>query len=405
MINLAIKNFAKFNLYFVFITLPIYYFARDFFPLSSSIYLIALLTSCLSCFLLNAQKDFYNRNIFFVIESLIFLNIILFFYVIAFFEEALLIFLAVMYLSRSLFISTQDIATHAPIVMIFSGLVGSIGIMLGLFELFFADTNYFYQATSFDYPYTDGIDQTILINGLFPSANGSAYCIGASLAFINFQKVFPGFTKKLIFLLLIVCLAATKTKFAVLFFMILLAIYCFSVFKNVYLYAILLCLGICYIFLSHIVLAPSGSYILPSVHFRELLFSIGEIDFVLGNYGIHKIYSFQAIGSHLFLPFGLDNFEEIYGSRPHFMLGSLIISGGISIALLISFYIFFILKRNFSYIVTGIRKNKIFISILFAFLVETINWNFANNFYFWGVLFGLFIVNIEKEHVIKKISI
>lgn len=405
MLNLILKKLIKINLCLVVTTLPIYFFARDLFPAASYLYLFFLLTACLFCFSLNAKNELRERNTFFLIESLIFLNILIFLYAIDFFEQALVIFLLVIYLSRSLFLSTQEIASHAPNIMTISGLIGSIGIMLGLFELFFTKTSYFYQMTGFDYPYSDGINQTILINGFFPSANGSAYCIGAGLAFINMQKIFQGPAKRLICLLFIACLAATKAKFAILFFVTLLMVYCFKKHKKIYLYGILLSLGACYTFFSHIILAPSGSYILPSMHFRELLFSIGNLDFILGNYGIHKIYSFEIISSNLFLPFGLESFEQIYGGRPHFMLGSLIISGGISIALLISIYIFLILKRNIHHLSTDITKDIIFISILFSFLIETINWNFANNFYFWGVLFGLFTINVRKNFDMKKVSI
>ena len=405
MSNLIIKNLAKINLYLIFMALPIYYFSRDFLPLASYIFIFLLLSACLICFYINVQKDILGLNIFFVMECLIFLNVLVFFYFINYFEQALIISLSVMYVSRSLFISNTEISSHAPNIVIVSGLIGSLGIMLGLYELLFTETNFFYQTTNFDYPYSDGMNQTILINGFFPSANGSAYCIGASLAFINMQKIFHGYAKKLIYSFLIFCLVVTKTKFAALVFAALLVIYCFKKSSEIRLYVMLLCLAASYIFFSHIVLAPSGTYILPSVHFRELLFSIGDLDFILGNYGIHKIFSFQAISSNLFFPFGLESFEKIYEGRPHFMLGNLIISGGISIALIITAYIVLILIRNFSKIPSSIRRNKIYLSVLFSFLVETINWNFANNFYFWGILFGLFIINIEKEEEVKKISI
>ena len=44
----------------------------------------------------------------------------------------------------------------------------------------------------FDYPYSDGLGETTLINGFFASANGSAYALGAGLAFTKFQNLVNG---------------------------------------------------------------------------------------------------------------------------------------------------------------------------------------------------------------------
>ena len=166
--------------------------------------------------------------------------------------------------------------------------------------------------------------------------------------------------------------------------------YCFY-FKNYSkktLGILLLGLSFSYIFLSHIIIATSGSYDYPSIHFREILFSIKEIDFILGNYGIYKLYSLEAAQDSLFIPLGLSNFELIYGSRPHFMIGSLIVYGGVSIAIFTTSYLYIFLKESINNLISRVNENTIYFSILFAFLIETVNWDFSNNFYFWAVIFS-----------------
>ncbi len=161
----------------------------------------------------------------------------------------------------------------------------------------------------------------------------------------------------------------------------------------------LLILGSCYIFLSHIIVAFEGSYDYPSVHFRKILLSIEELNLVLGNYGLYKLYSFEAFKGNLLIPLGLENFEILYGARPHFMIGSLIIYGGVTIAILIIFYIYFLLKDNIKNLFNNIDTNIIYFCVLFAFLIETINWDFGNNFYFWSVIFSTHSVLIKKSNL------
>ena len=96
----------------------------------------------------------------------------------------------------------------------------------------------------------------------------------------------------------------------------------------------------------------------------------------------------EAIKNSLLIPLGLSNFELIYGARPHFMLGSLVVYGGFSIAIFTISYLYIFLKESIDNLLSGINENIIFFSILFAFLVETVNWDFSNNFYFWAVIFS-----------------
>ena len=79
------------------------------------------------------------------------------------------------------------------------------------------------------------------------------------------------------------------------------------------------------------------------------------------------------------------------------MLGGLIVSGGLGIASLVSLYVFFIFQANGRQFLDGIKDNKIYLIVLFAFMVETVNWNFSNSFYFWSLIFGVTAVNKISE--------
>ena len=79
------------------------------------------------------------------------------------------------------------------------------------------------------------------------------------------------------------------------------------------------------------------------------------------------------------------------------MLGGLIVTGGLGVASLVSLYVFFIFKANGRQFLDGIKDNKIYLIVLFAFMVETVNWNFSNSFYFWSLIFGVTAVNKISE--------
>ena len=261
---------------------------------------------------------------------------------------------------------------------------------------------------AFDYPYSDGLSETILLNGFFSSANGSAYCICVGIAFTQYQNLINRNLKNILYVFLVLALLLTKAKFAFLYFVTILGIYLLKNFSKRYLILYLCSLGLLYIFLSHIMVAISGSYDYPSLHFRKLLFSLGPIDFILGNYGMFKVFVLEAISSNIFFPIGLSQFEEIYNGRPHFMIGNLIISGGISLAILVTAYLLIFIKNNFKDFEKLTNHHYLYIGAFFCFLIESINWNFGNNIYFWMVIFSLSYVHkveIKKSNKINLESV
>tara|TARA_B000000475_G_scaffold229529_1_gene194676 strand:- start:222 stop:1430 length:1209 start_codon:yes stop_codon:yes gene_type:complete len=388
MIEICLRKIVDSLAYIILFSFPLYYALRDYYPISHKTFALIVTLTFACCFILNIMensKKLYNSLI---LEILILCNIAVLFVFFSYSDRALILLLLTLIIAKSIFLSRSNHFFHAANAIIISSLVGSIGVILGLLEVFLSDTNILYQVMDFDYPYSNGTSPTILINGFFASANGSAYCIGAGLAFVKYQTIFQSFSKKIIYFLLITSLVITKAKFAFLIIAALLIVFILKNYSKRTLVILLLGLGFSYIFLSHIIIATSGTYNYPSIHFREILFSIKKIDFILGNYGIYKLYSLEAIKNSLLIPLGLSNFELIYGARPHFMLGSLVVYGGFSIAIFTISYLYIFLKESIDNLLSGINENIIFFSILFAFLVETVNWDFSNNFYFWAVIFS-----------------
>ena len=397
---MAIQENSKLQNFLAFIViggLPFYYFLREFVVISSSVY-----AGFLGLLFIVSLKQILGGRVklrllvkkFFLLEIIMMLNIILVCLYLGHIERSLVLLFVTLFISKSLFISkTKHDFEIASNIITCSAFFAAIGVMLGLAESMVGNSKFFIQIMRFDYPYSDGLEETKLINGFFASANGSAYCLGAGLAFIKFQNLFKGGLQKFLCLFLITALFITKAKFA---FLIAAAYIGFTLLnklpKNLLLIYLLM-LGVSYLFLSHIIIAVSGTYDYPSLHFRERLFSIGSIDFILGNYGAFKLYALEAISFNNLMPIGLDTFEKIYSGRPHFMIGALIISGGIGSAILVLSYIYLILKDCWKEILIAINKNQVYITILLCFTLETMNWNFTNSFYFGAVIMGVKSIN------------
>jgi len=387
--------------YIVIGGLPLYYFLREPIFLSSVIYagLLGLL------FLVSLNQILGNKDSptsvakkFFILEILMILDILFIFLYLGHIERSLALLFLTLYISKGLFtLKTQHNFETASNIITCSAFIASIGIIFGLFELMFGSSYFFIQKMGFDYPYSNGLEETMLVNGFFASANSSAYAIGAGLAFIKFQNLVKDRLKGMLYFFFIIALIITKAKFV---FLIAATYFGFTLCKKMsikFLMLYLLLLGMSYLFLSHIMIALSGSYDYPSLHFREKLFSIGSIDFILGNYGMFKLYSLEAISSNIFLPGGLLSFVNTYEGRPHFMLGGLIISGGMSTAVLVYSYIYFLLKGSWNEVLIGIKDHQLYLTIMFCFIIETFNWNFTNNFYFWAMIMGLASINKYKN--------
>ena len=387
--------------YMVIGGLPFYYFLREHIAVSINVYAGLLGLLFLTSLYQNLISNFNGiprTYKFLALEVAIIMDLIFVFLYLGHLERSLALMFVTLYISKSLFISLSHYRfVTAANIIVCSSFVAGVGVIFGIFEYALADTNLFTQKMGFDYPYSNGLEETTLINGFFASANGSAYSLGAGLAFIKFQNILKGIFRRALYLFFITALFITKAKFA---FLIATAYLGFALLHRLpknYLVIYLLILGASYLFLSHIMIAVPGTYDYPSLHFRERLLSVGSIDFILGNYGAFKLYALEAILLNNFMPMGLNTFVEIYSGRPHFMIGALIISGGIGSAILVLSYIYLILKYSWREIFTGLNKNQVYLTILFCFAVETINWNFTNSFYFWAIIMGLESINKYKD--------
>lgn len=388
-----IPRLNKLLIYLVIAGLPFYYFFREYGSLASLIYSIALILLFFKSFFSECQRYWNKKNIFqidFILEILIIFNIFLVTVYLNLFDRNLILLFVILLIAKNLSrFEFKDNLMASSNALTLSALIGAIGVIAGYIESIFYKTQIFNQVMDFDYPYSDGLSATTLLNGFFASANGSAYCICAGLAFSQYQNLIKGNLKNILCLFLGLTLLLTKAKFAFLYSFMILGMYLLKNFSKKYVILFICTLGLSYIFLSHIMIALSGSYDYPSLHFRKLLFSLGPIDFILGNYGMFKVFALEAIISNTFFPIGLSQFEEIYNGRPHFMFGNLIISGGMSLAILITTYLLIFIKNNAKDFVKLLNHHYLYVASFFCFLIESINWSFGNSIYFWMVVFSL----------------
>lgn len=382
----------KYFIYLVIAGLPLYYFFRQESDTVSLVYSALLVILFSISFIKSFPKYFTNvklNKIDLFLEFLIICNIFFAIVILDLWDNNLILLFVFLFIAKYITSSSNDYFEVGANALTLSALIASIGVAAGYFEEIFLESHIFNQVMDFDYPYSDGLNKTILLNGFFPSANGSAYCICAGLAFTHYQNLIKeGKFKNILYFFLGLALLLTKAKIAVLFSFSILGIYFLKNQRSLMIIYFFL-LIISYIFLSHIIVAINGTYDYPSIHFREILFSIGSVDFILGNYGMYKIYSIDAMSSNFFFPIGISEFDKVYSGRPHFMFGYLMIAGGVSMAILIALYLIFYLSHNFKKARDLIENNFLYLGAIICFIVETVNWSFANNIFFWMTIMGL----------------
>ena len=403
------QRLNKLLIYLVISGMPFYYFFREYGPFASLIYSIPLILLFFISLFNEFKRSFtkkYTFHIDLILEILIIFNIFFAIIYLNLWDRNLMLLFVILLIAKNLSkLEFEDNFITSANALMLSALMSAIGVIAGYIENLFYESHIFNQVMAFDYPYSDGLGETILLNGFFSSANGSAYCICVGLAFSQYQNLIKGNLKNMLCGFLVLTLILTKAKIAFLYCFTILGICLLKNFSKRYLVLYLCLLGIFYIFLSHIMIAINGSYDYPSVHFRKLLFSLGPIDFILGNYGMFKVFAIEAISSNIFFPMGLNQFEEIYNGRPHFMFGNLVISGGISLAILVTTYLLMFIKNNFKDFAKLTNNHYLYIGAFFCFLVESINWNFGNNIYFWMIIFSLSSIHDVEIKKSNKINL
>ncbi|HIC77284.1 MAG TPA: hypothetical protein EYO89_05385 [Candidatus Dadabacteria bacterium] len=241
------------------------------------------------------------------------------------------------------------------------------------------------------YPY---IDQRVSFSGFEYIYNFSAYIIIVAQSFLFLStSVFMKNLRTVLTVLFLLALLVTGAKIVVLFISLVVCNYFIKdkIKKNL-LNIILIAL---YLFASHIVIAFHDSYELGSVHYRELLFSIGDIDFILGSYGYLKAAYFIELKNNFFLPVDLREFQQTLGpvSDPHFLIYTLIYLGGFPLALSVLVFLGKGIYKNFRIIQE--RYPNYYFCGLISIITETFVWDSINSLFFWVII--LYAITISKN--------
>jgi hypothetical protein len=269
------------------------------------------------------------------------------------------------------------------------GLIHCFGIMMGLIEINFFNTNFF-SNTLPNTPYSGDAKKSI--SGFLFGYNQAAYFLVCSLALIKFQNIFSYKYKIFIQGLFLSSLIITGSRAALMYILLVgILLLFFQKNKKVAL-GFIIVLSLFYMFLTNIIFAPHNSYIVGSHHYRYLLFSTHGYDLVLGAYGHYKIQALETIFNNGFFPYGIKNFESEYGFAPHNMITGNLLAGGYLYAISILFIMVLLLKDFIIIYFSGI--NPLTASGIILFFVESINWDFSHAMYFWLVLF---LIPLFKE--------
>tara|TARA_B100001013_G_C24600923_1_gene438829 strand:+ start:160 stop:1416 length:1257 start_codon:yes stop_codon:yes gene_type:complete len=289
----------------------------------------------------------------------------------------------------------NDLNNFIANLMICSGVFMSIGVLIGLFEYLFLSSNLFYHMFevegSGDYPY---IDQRVIFSGFEYHNNFSAYIVVVAQSFLYLStSVFMKNLRMILTGLFLLALLVLGAKIVVLFISLVICNYFIKdkIKKNL---LNIVLIGL-YLFASHILIAFHDSYELGSVHYRELLFSIGDIDFILGSYGYLKAAYFIELRNNFFLPIDLREFQQTLGSisDPHFLIYTLIYLGGFPLAVSVLVFLVKGIYKNFRIIQE--RYPNYYFCGLISIITETFVWDATNSLFFWVII--LYALTISKN--------
>jgi hypothetical protein len=276
-------------------------------------------------------------------------------------------------------------------LIIYSGVFMSFGVLMGLFESVFLSSKLFYHVSN-GYPYF--LSQKHIYSGFGFNQNYSAYIIIVALSFL-FSSEF-NVSRKLrnyLALLFILALLITGARIVFLFFSLIAVNYFFK--KSVNKCLISLIFIVLYLLFTHIIVGLHGNYELGSSHYRELLFSIGNIDFILGNYGYMKLAYFAELRENLFFPVNLKEVTQSIGADPHSLFYSLIILGGPPLLLSIVVFLTLGILKNLTFIEQN--YSKFYYCGLISIITETLVWDATNSIFFWFII--IYAITISKDAV------
>lgn len=261
------------------------------------------------------------------------------------------------------------------------GLVNSLGIILGLIEINFFNSNFFSKIL-YDTPYSSY--QKHSVSGFLYNYNQAAYFLICSIALIKFQNIFSRKYEISILVLFLISLIITGSRVSLMYVLLLAILFLFFKKNRNLALGLIIALSFFYVFLTNIIIVGGNSYSIGSHHYRELLFSSLGYDFVLGTYGYFKTQAFEVIVINAFVPYGIQNFIDEYGFMPHSMMLGNFLGGGFFFAALILLIISKLLKDIDALYRSG--TNFYFISGIILYLAESANWDFSHAMYFWILL-------------------
>jgi hypothetical protein len=289
----------------------------------------------------------------------------------------------------------RDLINLVTKLVIYSGVFMSVGVLTGLFESMFLSSNLFYHIAE-DYPSIS--DQKYIYSGFGFNHNYSAHIIiiALSFLFLSESNISRKVRNYLIFLFAL-ALLITGSRIVFLFFSLIACNYFYKKRTNKYLISALLIT--LYLLFTHILIGLHGNYELGSSHYRELLFSIGNIDFILGNYGYMKMAYFLELKENLFFPVNLTEISLSLAADPHSLIYSLIILGGLPMALSVVVFLALGIFNNLSFIEQN--YSKVYYCGLVSIIIETFVWDAVNSIFFWIII--LYAITISKDATKRQI--
>ena len=299
-----------------------------------------------------------------------------------------IIFLLLIY---SIFLDKdKDLINLVIKLVICSGVFMSVGVLTALFESIFLSSKIFHEIAGGGYPALS--DQKHFYKGFGASHNFSAHIIVIALSFLSLtQSTLSKKLKNYLTALFILALLITGTRIVILFFSLIACNYFIKTKTIKYLIsAILISL---YLFLSHIQIGVHGNYELGSIHYREILFSIGNVDFILGNYGHMKLAYFAELKENFFFPVSLSEISQSLKMDPHSLVFTLIILGGVPLALSVIMFLILGISKNLLFIEH--KYSNVFYCGLISIITETFMWDANNSIFFWIII--LYAITISKD--------
>ena len=282
----------------------------------------------------------------------------------------------------------KDLNNFLSNLMIYSGIFMSIGVLIGFLESLFLSSKFFYHSYDF-YPY---VGKRLVYSGFGFNHNFSAYIIVVAQSFLFLSRsIFIKNLRLYLTTLFLLSLIITTSKIALLFIFL---IICNHLVKKRKIKNLIIITSIAaYLFLSHIVFSFNESHELGTVHYRELLFSIGRMDVILGYHGHLKEIYFIELLNNFFLPVSLKDMSLTLGYDPHCLIYSLMILGGFPLALSVLIFIVIGVFKNFKIIEK--RYPIYYYCGLICIFTEMIIWDANNSIFFWVII--LYAVTISKD--------